>query len=84
MESPQQHNIFAKLRWACRRGMLELDVLLGNFLNDRYAMLTDTDKIYFAELLNMPDPELFAWLMGHEIPSKSEWIHLIKMTVLFP
>jgi antitoxin CptB len=57
-----------RLKWACRRGMLELDVLLGNFLEDGYANLADDDKRLFINLLACTDPELFSWLMGKEIP----------------
>ena len=58
----------SKLHWACRRGMLELDVLLGNFLEEAYSQLPDDDKNRFILLLDQPDPNLFAWIMGHEEP----------------
>jgi antitoxin CptB len=57
-----------KLFWACRRGMLELDVLLGNFLEEVYPKLSEDEKKQFSLLLDQPDPNLFAWLMGHEKP----------------
>jgi antitoxin CptB len=53
-----------RLKWACRRGMLELDVLLGNFLETGYLQLSDEDKQLFINLLECADPELFSWLMG--------------------
>ena len=62
----ENENIITKLQWACRRGMLELDVLLGNFLNEVYPQLTAEDQRRFVQLLNYADPELFAWIMGHE------------------
>lgn len=58
----------AKLGWACRRGMLELDVLLGNFFKEAYPELSLQDKGLFVKLLARNDPELFAWLMGHATP----------------
>jgi antitoxin CptB len=58
-----------KLQWACRRGMLELDVLLGNFLNEAYPHLAKEEKILFINLLNLSDPELIAYLMGQEKPA---------------
>lgn len=58
----------ARLKWACRRGMLELDVLLGKFLENCYEKLPDEHKRYFVELLSCTDPELYAWLTGHETP----------------
>ncbi len=60
-----------KLQWACRRGMLELDVLLMNFLNEAYPLLTEAEKTTFSELLSQPDPDLMAWIMGRE-PAPNE------------
>lgn len=56
----------ARLKWACRRGMLELDVLFMPFVDEAYEQLSLTDKKIFERLLTCQDPELFAWFMGHE------------------
>ena len=56
----------ARLKWACRRGMLELDVLFMPFVEKGYDELSETDKLTFERLLTCQDPELFAWFMGHE------------------
>lgn len=56
----------ARLRWACRRGMLELDVLFMPFVDEAYEQLTEQQKMDFERLLECDDPELFAWFMGHE------------------
>lgn len=55
-----------RLKWACRRGMLELDVLFMPFVDEAYDDLTDQQKQDFERLLECDDPELFAWFMGHE------------------
>lgn len=67
---------FTRLQWSCRRGMLELDVLLGNFLNEAYRTLPLEDKQLFVQLLSYTDPELFAWLMGKEVPQDPELAHI--------
>jgi len=54
----------ARLRWRCRRGMRELDALLTNFLQSSYDSLADDDKVRFAALLELPDPDLHAYLVG--------------------
>ncbi|WP_394200474.1 succinate dehydrogenase assembly factor 2 [Shewanella waksmanii] len=56
----------ARVKWACRRGMLELDVLFQPFVETRYEGLSDQQKATFVRLLECEDPELFAWFMGHE------------------
>lgn len=62
----------ARLVWNCRRGMLELDLILGGFLNIGFNRLTQQQIVQFTELLTHTDPELFAWLMGHEQPYNEE------------
>lgn len=57
-----------KLRWACRRGMLELDVLIGNFLEERYLLLSEPEQQIFIKLLACNDQELFEWLMNKNAP----------------
>ena len=54
----------AKLRWRCRRGMRELDVLLITFLTQSYESLPVEQKNIFSELLELPDPELHEHLLG--------------------
>lgn len=44
--------------------MLELDVLLGNFLEEAYLALDENDKNLFIELLDCSDQDLFEWLTG--------------------
>jgi len=56
----------ARLKWACRRGMLELDVLFMPFVEEGYDHLTALQQNEFERLLACDDPELFAWFMGHE------------------
>jgi antitoxin CptB len=57
----------AHLRWACRRGMLELDILLGKFLESGYLNLTENEKSLFEALLACSDQDLFDWLTGKKI-----------------
>lgn len=70
-------NIPSRLRWACRRGMLELDVLLGNFLEEAYLHLTLTEQKLFCRLLDCSDQDLFEWLTGKKTPSDSEILEMI-------
>lgn len=71
----------ARLTWACRRGMLELDVLLGDFLKNHYKDLSAEEKRHFADLLSMPDPDLFAWLMGHAVPEEKAMAAIVQKII---
>ncbi len=57
-----------RLRWQCRRGLLELDLLLGRFIERRYAVLTAAEQEAFRRLLTQPDQTLLAWVQGQEVP----------------
>lgn len=48
-----------RLSWRCRRGMLELDIVLGRFVQLHYADLDDIQKTAFDVLLDMPDQMLW-------------------------
>lgn len=70
-----------KLRWACRRGMLELDVLLAPFVEEGYDALTEQQKLDFERLLSCDDPDLFAWFMGHARSDDAAVQALIELIV---
>jgi antitoxin CptB len=52
-----------RLRWRCRRGMKELDLLLVRWLDRRYAAATADERAAFGRLLQAQDLELVAWLL---------------------
>ena len=70
-----------KLRWACRRGMLELDLLLAPFVEAGYDALPETQKQDFERLLACDDPDLFAWFMGHGRSADASLQHLVETIV---
>ncbi|MEE9326319.1 MAG: succinate dehydrogenase assembly factor 2 [Cocleimonas sp.] len=55
----------SKLRWYCRRGMRELDVLLNDYLENHYLNSSSEKQITFKELLLLEDPVLFSMLLGN-------------------
>ncbi len=59
----------SKLRWRCRRGMKEVDVLLLDYLERRYATAPAEERRIFANLLELQDPQLHAYLIGLEAPA---------------
>ena len=57
----------ARLRWRCRRGMRELDVLLMRYMDRHYPAATPEQQTAFESLLNLQDPEIVALLAGRII-----------------
>ena len=53
----------SQLRWRCRRGMLELDLLLSNFVEIEYNQLNRNETALFSSLLDYPDQALLDLLL---------------------
>ena len=53
-----------RIRWRCRRGMLELDLVLAAFLASHLDTLDDAQIDTLNSLLMRPDPELLDLVMG--------------------
>ena len=54
----------SRLRWLCRRGMKELDLLLINYLDNIYPSADASDQQAFESLLEMADPDLYTLVTG--------------------
>lgn len=54
-----------RLAWRCRRGMKELDLLLRDYLDQLWPAAASAERDAFARLLELPDPELASYLLGH-------------------
>lgn len=66
----------AQLRWRCRRGLLELDIVLARFLEEQYGTLDATARTDFARLLRESDESLMQWLGGTEPPT--EFVAIVR------
>jgi antitoxin CptB len=62
--------LIGSVRWRCRRGMKELDVLLERFARQALPQASQADCRVFAELLALPDPLLAGYLLGGELPAE--------------
>ena len=67
-----------RLRWACRRGMLELDALFNQFLDQGYARLSPKEQADFVQLLAQDDQSLWTWFLGHAQPIDPRFRHVIE------
>ena len=75
------NEIPSQLRWSCRRGMLELDVLLRNFLEEAYLDLSSTDQALFVQLLKTNDQDLFEWLLQKNHPDTPELSRIVDKII---
>ena len=69
MTAPADFNM-ARLRWRCRRGMRELDVMLTRYLDQVWATASPTERDAFLQLVDLQDPDLFGYLVGRTTPTE--------------
>lgn len=68
--SPPDPIHLARLRWHCRRGMRELDVLFMQYFEQRYLGASVDERQAFEALLDLQDPVILAYLTGGQIPEQ--------------
>ena len=74
---------YSKLRWQCRRGVKELDVVLCRYLEKTYLQDSKENQQAFKKLLRLEDPLLLAWLLGEETPPDPQLKILIERIKVF-
>ncbi len=67
-----------RLRWLCRRGMKELDVLLEAFLETQADSLSAGGWPVFEEFLENEDDVLLDWISGKNLPQTPDVLLLIN------
>lgn len=77
----EQDTEIQRLRWQCRRGMLELDHLLGRFLDLGYVALSPAECRAFERLLAEQDQRLSDWFMSRAVPPDPELAALVRHIV---
>lgn len=68
---------------AWRRGMREMDILMGGFVDGRLDALSDAEIAELESLLDLPDAELFHWLSGAGAPPPERDTPLLRKIVAF-
>jgi antitoxin CptB len=68
-----------RLLWRCRRGMKELDVVLERFACAELSTLSADQKQAFEQFLDLPDPVMLRYLLGHETPGVPELARVAQL-----
>lgn len=55
-----------RMRWASRRGLLELDLLLGPFMDACFAELEPSLRDDYQQLMGHEDQDILNWILGRE------------------
>lgn len=72
-----------RMRWAARRGMLELDLVLEPFVAARYEALDERDRALFRRLMECEDQDLFSWFMQRGEPDDEELAGIVRTVLEF-
>ena len=75
----QQEERMQRLRWACRRTLRELDIPLGNFLQEHYLQLNMPQRFAFERLLSAADQDILDWLKGRRLPRDQGVLDILKL-----
>ncbi len=67
----------SRLYWQCRRGMLELDILLQGFLDTNFDALATAEQQAFGELLDYPDAVLLEYMLGRMSPTNQSIANVV-------
>ena len=78
MTTSMDHVTWNRLTWQCRRGLLELDLVLERFLSREAAHLTDEELARLGELLETEDNELWDIVNGRSERFDSRHRNLIE------
>ena len=68
-----------RLQWQCRRGMLEVDLVVKRYLTEDFAQAKDAEQACFEDLLRENDQNLFDWLTGKSQPEEKYVALITKM-----
>ena len=69
----------SRLRWLCRRGMKELDLVLTGYLENHYSDAGESEQAGFRRLLEMQDPELYKLILGKQSTEDEEMAQIVRM-----
>ncbi len=75
MDSSEELN---RAKWASRRGLLELDLLLSPFVNGAFDTLSDELKSDYCALLFNDDQDLMEWIMGRAEAPDQRFIAVVS------
>lgn len=66
------------MRWRCRRGMLENDIILTRYLDAVAGEIGEQELIALDRLLDMNDNELWELLTGRKVPDDEKLQSLVR------
>ncbi|SER67627.1 antitoxin CptB [Nitrosomonas sp. Nm51] len=70
---------FERARWRCRRGMLELDIILQRFMDKYYRKLGAEELLQFERLLSLADNDLWDLICARKADIDDDQLPVLKL-----
>ncbi|MDO8894267.1 MAG: succinate dehydrogenase assembly factor 2 [Nitrosomonas sp.] len=70
---------FERARWRCRRGLLELDIVLQRFMDQNYTQLDESGLEQFERLLALPDNDLWDLITARQANTDDQWQQVLEL-----
>ena len=70
---------FERARWRCRRGMLELDIVLQRFMDHYYSQLDEQGLLQLERLLSLADNDLWDLITGRKVNTDDRWLAILEL-----
>ncbi len=67
-----------RIRWRCRRGLLELDLVLESFAREALEGLSGEERAAFERLLDAADNDLWDWICERAEPAEPALAGLVR------
>lgn len=68
-----------RVRWQCRRALLELDLVFTRFLERHFDRLTDGQLADLDDLLLVEDHDLWAMINGSQPVTNDRWKEMVEL-----
>jgi antitoxin CptB len=68
-----------RLRWRCRRGLLELDLILAQFVERELPELNAENQQALGALLTCSDNDLLDIVMGRQACPNAQWLPVVEL-----
>ena len=70
-----------RIRWRCRRGLLELDCVLLPFYEEHFEALDHESQQAFIHLLEQSDNDILDWLQKKQLPAENDLKSIISIII---
>lgn len=68
-----------RVRWQCRRALLELDLVFTRFLERHFDRLTDGQLADLDDLLLVEDHDLWGMINGSKPVENDRWKEMVEL-----